>query len=317
MTATTGTATGRRPGLTVGAECRDGLGTAYRPLRYLSPDGLTLAGRDYGVAVPGRLPVLCLPGLTRNSRDFEPVTARFAAERRIVTLDLRGRGESEYTGDAARYQPSDEAADVARGIDLIGLGPSVMFGTSRGGIVTFLLALTRPETIAAAIFNDVGPQLERDGIMRIRGYVGTGEIPADWDGAVALLKVMVGDQFPALDDAAWMRKARRVFRTVGGRPVTDYDPALGRTLDAFGPDTPLPTFWPCYEALRGKPLMLLHGASSDILSDATVGRMAELRPDLDVVVVPGQGHAPVLEDAFSLDRIAAFLRRCDAGIGAA
>lgn len=341
-------------GIAIGPERRDGLGSAYRPFRTFSADGLALAGRLYGPAgsetteVP---PLVCLPGLTRNGRDFEPVAARFAAGGRVVTIDFRGRGASEYAVDPTTYQPAVEAADTFAMLDRLGLGPVAILGTSRGGLVGMAMAAMRPglggapsgglrpdgsgaaqttdkstasgrseadggpgrTRVAGLILNDIGPAIERSGLMRIKGYVGVGPAPETWAAAVAALRATTGDQFPALDEAGWNRKARRIFREIGGRPTFDYDPALALGLADLSDESPIPTIWPLFEALAGRPVLAIRGALSDILSEATVAAMAAMHPGLTVHRVPDQGHAPLLEDAATLDRIDGFLAAMAAG----
>lgn len=350
-------------GIAIGPERRDGLGTGYRPFRTFSADGLALAGRIYGPAETGSTatgaavasgpaaaaaapcPLVCLPGLTRNGRDFEPVAARFAAGRRVVTIDFRGRGASEYAVDPSTYQPAVEAADTLAMLDRLGLGPVVILGTSRGGLVGMAMAAMRPDgasdpsasvrpdgsdsaqtpdiaglsdptarlgrtrraRVAGLILNDIGPAIERSGLMRIKGYVGVGPAPETWAAAVAALRATTGDQFPALDEAGWDRKARRIFREIGGRPAFDYDPALALGLAGLTDDSPIPTVWPLFAALAGRPVLVIRGVLSDILSEETVTAMAAAHPGLAVHRVPDQGHAPLLEDAATLDRIDGFL----------
>lgn len=345
-------------GIAIGPERRDDLGTGYRPFRTFSTDGLALAGRLYGpteaepaasvAAVP---PLVCLPGLTRNGRDFEPVAARFAGRRRVVTIDFRGRGASEYASDPTTYQPAVEAADTFGMLDRLGLGPVAILGTSRGGLVGMAMAAMRPgrggdasgglrsggsdagqaidyesaspspgtsgETgmarVAGLILNDIGPAIERSGLKRIKGYVGVGPAPETWAAAVAALRATTGDQFPALDEAGWDRKARRIFREIGGKPAFDYDPALALGLADLSDESPIPTIWPLFQALTDRPVLVIRGVLSDILSEATIATMAAMHPGLAVHRVPDQGHAPLLEDAATLDQIDGFL----AGMAAA
>lgn len=296
-------------GVAFGPRRTDALGTAYRPFRYFSADGLVLAGRDHGPGDPALTPLLCLPGLTRNGRDFEPVAARFAATRRVVSLDLRGRGASEASPDGSGYDPMTEAADVIAGLDRLEIDRAAFLGTSRGGIVTMVVSVLRPERVAAAILNDIGARIEIDGLIRIRNYLaGVGSNgPADWPAAVQATKAAIGLAFPDLDAAAWERFARRIWRDRGGRPVIDYDPAVARSLDALTPDMPPIDLGGPFAGLAGKPVMTIRGELSNILSAATVTDMAARHPGMVTVTVPRQGHAPLLEDAPTLDAIAALL----------
>ena len=167
--------------------------------------------------------------------------------------------------------------------------------------------------VKAAVLNDIGTEIDIAGLMRIRGYVGQ-PLPegATWDAVVAAMKFANREVFPALDDAGWQRFARRLHRDVGGRPKMDYDPAIASTLAAVTPETPMPDLWAPFDSLAAVPLQVLRGARSDLLSAATVAKMAERHPGLDVVEVADQGHAPLLEDAPTLDAIVAFLDRVGA-----
>ncbi|MBT9290075.1 alpha/beta hydrolase [Hyphomicrobiaceae bacterium 22] len=289
-----------------GQQC-DVLGTPYRPFRYFSMDGLALAGRDYRADGQNGPPLLCLPGLTRNGRDFEPVAARFAASRRVISLDLRGRGASEPSPGGRGYDPATEAGDVIRAMDGLGIDRAVFLGTSRGGIVSMVAAAMGPDRIVAAILNDIGARIEIDGLIRIRSYLAGATVPGDWPAAGEAAKAAVGATFPDLDAAAWDRFARRLWRDRNGRPALDYDPDIARSLDALTPDMPPIDLTGAFAALGAKPVMVIRGEFSTILSAGTVDDMAGLHPGLIAHTVPRQGHAPLLEDDPTLDAITAFL----------
>lgn len=291
----------------------DALGTPYRPFRYFSKDGLALAGRDYGTPNPAGPPLLCLPGLTRNSRDFEPVAAGFAASRRVVTFDYRGRGASMRDPEPARYTPLIEAEDVVAGLDALGIDRVTVLGTSRGGLIATILPTLRPNLVAAAILNDVGPVIERAGLLRIKSYVGQGKPVSTWSEAVDRLRAMGGESFPKLKNDDFDRLARRIYRNEAGRPVSDYDPALAQGLALVTPYTPLPTFWPQFELLAAIPIMVIRGELSDLLARSTVEEMGRRHTSAPFrsLEVPDQGHAPLLEDATTLDAVALFLAETD------
>lgn len=307
-------------GIAFGPTTRDGCGTPYRPFRWFAADGLLLAGRDYAPArETDRRPVLCLPGLTRNARDFEPAVARLVAgeagspTRRCVALDFRGRGASQYDADPAHYTPLQELEDTRLALAGLGISEVTSFGTSRGGIVTMIAALVAPGLVRAAVLNDIGPRIEIAGLMRIKGYVGR-RLPEgiDWPTMVAVLAQANRDEFPALDRPAWERYARRLFRDVGGRPAMDYDPAIARTLDAVTPETPMPDLWPCFEALADVPTLVVRGERSDLLTAETVTEMAARHRAFASLTIPDQGHAPLFDDPFSLDGLVGFLDRVGA-----
>lgn len=275
-------------------------------------DGLTLYGRVWGEpGLPG-LPLLCLPGLTRNADDFDAIAAALSsgpAARRVVCFDFRGRGRSGR-GPVETYTPATEAEDTALGLAALGIRRTAILGTSRGGLVAMVLALTRPDLLGAVILNDIGPAIETAGLARITGYVGVAP-PAEWEAAAAMLRASQGEMFPALDASGWMRFARQVHRDEGGRPVLSYDPKIAEAFKAFDPANPPPPFWPGFEALAGVPAMVVHGALSDILSAATVAEMAARHPHLTVHTVADEGHAPLLWDEPTQRAIAHFLAAAD------
>lgn len=262
--------------------------------------------------VSGRLPVLCLPGLSRNAGDFDVVARVLAAERQVVALDYRGRGLSDRDPNWQNYALPVELNDLLAVTTVLGLERAVFLGTSRGGLLTMLTTAARPTLIAGAILNDIGPVIDGAGLARIKSYLGRLPGPANWDEAVTLLKTISQSRFPALTDEDWRRQAGSIWMERDGRLDAAFDPALAKTLEAVNFDQPLPTLWPQFDGLGAVPVMVIRGANSDILSEGTVAAMAARRPDLDILTVPGQGHAPLLNDAPSIARIQAFVRRCDA-----
>lgn len=277
-----------------------------------SSDGLKLHARLYGQPVIGRLPVMCLPGLSRNSGDFDVVARALAAERQVVALDYRGRGLSDRDPNWQNYALPVELNDLLAVTTVLGLERAVFLGTSRGGLLTMLTTAARPTLIAGAILNDIGPVIDGAGLARIKSYLGRLPGPANWDEAVALLKTISQSRFPALTNDDWRRQAGSIWMERDGRLEAAFDPALAKTLEAVNFDQPLPTLWPQFDGLGAVPVMVIRGANSDILSEGTVAAMAARRPNLDILTVPGQGHAPLLNDAPSIARIQAFVRRCDA-----
>ncbi|MCW5689558.1 MAG: alpha/beta hydrolase [Pseudolabrys sp.] len=276
-------------------------------------DGLSLHVRDYGGADNTALPVVCLPGLTRTAEDFEILaTALAAGGRRVIAIDYRGRGRSDYDADPAKYSLPVELGDVIAIIAALQCELAVFVGTSRGGILTMLLASVRPAAIAGAVLNDIGPVLEPAGLERIKGYVGKLPQPKDYEDAAAILMRLFGPQFPrlALDD--WRNSARRGFKEVDGLLMPTYDVALMQALADIDVSKPIPDLWPQFEALKTVPVMVVRGALSDLLSAQTVEAMGRRHPGLEPLIVPDQGHAPLLAEPDVIARIADFVRRCDA-----
>ena len=308
------------PRLAVGPVIADGLGTPYRPFRFFSTDGLALAGRDYAPATASdRRPVVCLPGLTRNARDFEPVIARLVAardgkpSRRVVTFDFRGRGASQYSPDAATYTPLQEFEDTRLGLSLLGIARITAFGTSRGGMVTMLSSLLAPGLVEAAVLNDIGPVIDLAGLLRIKGYVGK-PIAADidWETLVTAMMHVNRSEYPRLDRAAFERFAHRLFKDVGGRPALDYDPALAVSLTTVDENTSLPDLWVPFEGLAAVPTLVVRGSLSDLLSTETVAAMQARHPRCEAIEVADEGHAPLFDDPVSQDALLAWLDRVGA-----
>jgi len=281
-----------------------------------APDGLRLHVRDYGDRSSRRLPAVCLPGLSRTVVDFAVLATALAgdaaAPRRVLALDYRGRGLSDYDRDPQNYKIPTELADVIAVLAACEVAPAIMIGTSRGGLITMELAAKQPGAIAGAVLNDIGPVIEPRGLMRIKAYVGKLPEPRSFEDAADLLRRIQGAQFPNVDAAGWLAAARRGWREHKGRLVTTYDPALAVNLAAINPDKPMPTKWDVFEALTQVPLLVVHGALSDILSSETVEAMKARHPDMDVVEIPDQGHAPTLAEPDIIAKIAQFAAECDA-----
>jgi pimeloyl-ACP methyl ester carboxylesterase len=275
-----------------------------------SRDGLTLSARIYS-GDPARIPVLCLPGLTRNSRDFEDLAAAIAPERRVICPDSRGRGRSQYSPNPATYLPPYYLDDTLLMLADMGVDRFVAIGTSLGGLLTMMLASVAAPRIAGVVMNDIGPELDPAGLARIRGYVGVPSSFPDWDAAARALGVAQADVFPDFTDADWLRMARRMMRETDGEAdgaiVFDYDMAIAQPFAADEGATPAPDLWPLFDALAGRPVLLVRGGVSDILSAATADAMAARHDGLELLTLPGIGHAPTLDEPPVRDAIARLL----------
>ena len=288
----------------------------YRSLFYTAHDGLRLHMRDYGPRASHALPVVCLPGLSRNSADFDVVARAMAGgsagrARRVVALDYRGRGLSDWDKDWTHYDMRTENLDILDVLTGAGVGEAIFLGTSRGGLHTMLLSATRPAIIRAAILNDIGPVIEQKGIARIRGYVGKLPSPNSFADAADMMKTMMSAQFTALTDADWDAYARLTFEEKNGHLVARYDTALSKPMESMDIEAPLPTLWPQFEGLRNVPVLTLRGENSDLLSTATLDEMARRHPHCETFTVPGQGHAPILLDEPTIARISQFIAKVD------
>jgi pimeloyl-ACP methyl ester carboxylesterase len=278
-----------------------------------SADGLRLHYRDYAGG-QGRPPVVCIPGLTRNARDFEGVADRLAGAWRILCLDLRGRGGSDKAANAASYNPLVYLQDVQLLLAQLGLSRVVLFGTSLGGLVSVFLAGAARAQVAGLLLNDIGPIIEQRGLDHIRTYVGRYESWPTWVHAARALREAQGDRYPDWDLDKWIVQAKRACRlNASGNIVFDYDMAIAEPLKAPAPAMDL---WPAFDALRGIPALVMRGGLSDILSQATAEEMARRNADLEVAVVPRVGHAPTLEEPeaeAAIDRLLARVAASEGG----
>jgi pimeloyl-ACP methyl ester carboxylesterase len=286
-----------------------------------TPDGLSLKVRDYPAAEPATgLPVFCLHGLTRNSKDFEVVAPRIAAlGRRTIAWDTRGRGRSDRDPEPARYNAAIYAQDAVATLDEMAIDRAVFIGTSMGGLIMMALAAMAPQRIAASVLNDVGPEIDPAGLARIGSYVGKAGKAETWEAAAAVLRGINEVAFPNEDSSFWMRFARRTFRqNPDGSLEPDYDPAIAQAFQPPPPPAegapasaaPAPDLRPFFQALAAAgPMLVVRGAASDILSPAGLATMRELKPDLDVIEVAGIGHAPTLEEPAAWDGLINFLAR--------
>src|SRR4029079_14468406 len=260
-----------------------------------APDGLRLHVRCYGRASAAGIPVVCLPGLARTAADFDALATELSRDgphpRRVIALDYRGRGLSQYDRDPANYSLPVELADVLAVVTALEAFPAVFIGTSRGGILTMLLAAVRPSAIAGAVLNDIGPVIEPQGLMRIKSSVGKLQQPRTFEEGAEILRRLFHTQFPLLVPNDWLAAARRMFKEEDGQLVTAYDPKLATTLAAVDLEQPGPTRWQEFDALTHVPVMVIRGANSDILSASTVAQMKARHPALETFEVPDQGHA--------------------------
>jgi len=276
-----------------------------------SVEGLRLHYRDYA-GPRDKPPILCIPGLTRNARDFEPVADRYAGDWRVIAVDLRGRGESEADPDARRYDPHHYVADIMKLLDQEGIADAVFVGTSLGGLCTMLLASTDADRIAGALLNDIGPEIGQPGVERIGGFVGKETAFASWEDASHMLAARNADIYPAWSADDWDRFARRICHQTPDGIRFQYDM---RIADNFGAaaNSPDARRWPHLRALAGRPVTILRGELSDLLSQPVAERMVDaLGEDAELVVVPDVGHAPTLEEPEAQQAIDRLLERVTA-----
>ena len=267
---------------------------AHQNCYWMSPDGLKLHYRDYPGGA-GKPPILCFPGLTRNARDFADLATRLAGDRRVIAIDFRGRGRSEYARDPQSYVPATYVADVQALLAELEIGAFVAIGSSLGGIVAMLLAAAGAP-IAGVLLNDVGPELDPIGIARIRGYVGKASVFPTWMHAARAVAENNGEAYPGWGIEQWLAMAKRLYRlNSAGRIVLDYDLKIAEAFRVPGRETGV-DMWQALGLLREVPTLIVRGARSDVLSPATAERMVASLDRAELVTVPGIGHSPLLTE---------------------
>jgi pimeloyl-ACP methyl ester carboxylesterase len=248
--------------------------------------------------------------LARTAADFEPLAEALSIgpkPRFVIAVDYRGRGQSEYDPDTSKYNIQVELADVLTVLTRLKATPAIVVGTSRGGILAMLLGAIQPDALAGVVLNDIGPVIEHKGLMRIKGYVGKLPQPQNFEDAAVILRQLFSAQFPRLTDEDWLASAHRTFKTEHGRLVPTYDVRLAETLSSVAPDKASPELWAQFDSLSRIPLLVIRGALSDILSTKTVAAMRARRTSIELVEVPDEGHAPLLADKATIDRIVTFV----------
>jgi pimeloyl-ACP methyl ester carboxylesterase len=278
---------------------------------WLSPDGLRLHCRDY-ISPENALsqpPIVCIPGLTRNARDFEALADRLADRWRVICVDLRGRGESAAALDSSTYAAPVYVQDLNGLFDQLQIERAVLFGTSLGGLVTMLLAANSRLSIAGALLNDIGPEIDPDGLDRIRSYVGRSQSWPTWLHAARHFAESQKAIYPGWDLDRWLVHARRLCRlNPNGRIILDYDMRIAEPFKAPAAAAQM-DLWPVLDRLRDVPSLVVRGARSDILRGEVMVRMTERLPAMEGVTIADVGHAPTLEEPAALDAIDRLLER--------
>jgi pimeloyl-ACP methyl ester carboxylesterase len=289
---------------------------AFRESTFRTSDGLSLYYRTYDAEGDGQgLPVICLAGLSRNSRDFHDIATMIASQpekpRRVIAMDYRGRGKSDWDPKPENYNVLTEARDVVALMDHLGMAGAIFIGTSRGGLILHIMAAFAPDRIAGIVLNDIGPEIELAGMRQIRDYLSAWPEPRNWAQAARALKATHGHGFPAFEAGDWDSMARAIFAEKQGRIVPDYDPALVEPLKTMDLEAPLPDLWPQFDTLSAIPLLAIRGEHSIVLSERTLNEMVLRHPLLIKAMAPGQAHAPVLHRHGMKEVVLDFLQRLD------
>ena len=277
-------------------------------------DGLRLHVREYGTRGAPGLAVVCLPGITRTVADFDELAPALAAaptRRRVIAIDSRGRGRSEYDSNPENYNFVVELGDIVSVLTALAIGPAVFLGSSRGGVLTMLLGAAHPTAIAGVVLHDVGPVVEPKGLARIKSYLGKLPQPRSFEDGADILRRVMSTQFPNLTAEQWLAAARRAWQMKDGALVPTYDVRLARALASIDLERPIPPLWNEFHTLAGVPMLVIRGGNSDILSAETVAAMRARREQMDVIEVADQGHAPLLEGENLLRGVIRFVEDCE------
>ena len=283
---------------------------SYSDCWYQSSDGLRLYARDYHCRDRGRVEpdtILCMHGLTRNSADFSGLARHLCERYRVLAVDQRGRGRSDYDPVIAHYTPMTYVQDMFTLLDQLGLSKVIAVGTSMGGLMAFLMAAMQPQRICKMIINDIGPELDPRGLERIKGYVGKSGPVHSWDEAVAQCRSINEIAFPDFTDEQWLDFTQGIYREENGVPVLAYDPAIAQPMEDEASGAVPPDLWGVFESSSAIPMLVIRGADSDILSRDCVEGMRARRSQLAVEEIPHRGHAPTLTEPASLAAIDSFL----------
>ena len=276
---------------------------------YTVEDGLILYARDYagpGVDAPV---VLCMHGLSRNSRDFEPIAPMLAITHRVVVVEQRGRGRSEYDDNSDHYVPQTYVADMFALLSQLDISRCATVGTSMGGLMAMAMSALAPNLFSHVVINDIGPDIAPEGLARIKQYVGMASAFDSWDDAIAHTKTVNGDAFPDYSDEQWRDFAGRICTERGGKVCLDYDTTISEPMKRDDGAAVPSELWSLFDSFASTPVLLVRGELSDILAPDCVTEMQRRIPSMRTLTVPRVGHAPVLNEPGVAEAICAFINR--------
>ncbi len=285
----------------------------YLDYYYRSADGLTLYARDYpGPEDSKLLPVLCMHGLTRNSADFAWIASRLAKTRRVISVDQRGRGLSDYDPVAMNYTPATYVGDMFKLLDELGVHRMLVIGTSMGGLMAMIMANMQGPRFAGIVLNDIGPELDPAGLERIKNYVGKRREIRNWDDAVAQTREINEVAFPRYTDEEWLRFAKGLYFEKNGVPVIAHDAAIAEAMQDSDSNAVPPDLWPLFHGMAAIPMLVVRGELSDLLAMDCIEKMQSISPTLKVAQIPDRGHAPMLDEPVAIQAVEAFIAEVDA-----
>ncbi|ESQ90201.1 alpha/beta hydrolase [Asticcacaulis sp. AC460] len=282
------------------------MSTSYSDIRYQSADTrLTLYARDYGGS---GMPVLCMHGLTRNSADFEWIAGHLSTRYRVISVDQRGRGKSQWDDQPAHYTPGVYVQDMFKLLGDLGIPRAALIGTSMGGLMGMIMGAFAPQMVIGMVINDVGPEIDPAGLARIASYTGRGVAVTTWEDAAARAKETNGVAFPDYHDDDWLAFARRTYEVrPDGTIAPAYDPAISQAFATPEPTVAPPDLWGMWDKLEGLPILAVRGEISDLLSAETLKQMGERHAGMQAVTVRNRGHAPMLDEGEAVTAIETFL----------
>lgn len=283
----------------------------YQDFWYTSADQLRLYARDYGDKSQATT-LVCIPGLTRNSADFEDLCESLVESFRILAVDLRGRGRSAFDPNPRNYQPGVYALDIVALLNAASVDKAIFIGTSLGGLVSMILGATEPARVQAIVLNDVGPQLNPEGLARIQSYLTDYTEVQNWEEAVARTRDTQESALPGLSDQEWEEFTKRLYKVdESGKPVLNYDRDIAVLFEERDESDPPADLWEVFSLLHEIPILALRGEFSDIISTETLDKMRASHAGLDVVEIKNRGHAPLLNEPDAVSAIKEFISKAE------